>query len=222
MPTSERERFEAWALAECLSLHRYDSGPYSHDRTYSAWLAWQAALSAQPSPGGQGTGVSISDSDRAVLQRLQDALPFAGINGWGKGVEVLERLLRDSLAARQPVCATLKDSLTVGGGQSVGAVPQGCDACGRSGIRQNDEGRNIFCPDCNLGRACEGLGPRQPVASPPARAVDLGMPIAMIDHALGHLSTALDDLESSPDRRPGGMVAEAMACLRQALTGVQS
>lgn len=63
----------------------------------------RAALSAQPSPGGQVTGVCISDSDRAVLQRLQDALPFAGINGWGKGVEVLERLLRDSLAARQPV-----------------------------------------------------------------------------------------------------------------------
>lgn len=65
--------------------------------------AQEYALSAQPSAGGQGTGVSISDSDRAVLQRLQDALPFSGINGWGKGVEVLERLLRDSLAARQPV-----------------------------------------------------------------------------------------------------------------------
>ncbi|MDZ5764123.1 hypothetical protein [Stenotrophomonas maltophilia] len=60
------------------------------------------ALSAQSSPGGQGVGVSISDDDRAVLQRLQDALPTAGINGWAKGVEVLERLLRDSLAARQP------------------------------------------------------------------------------------------------------------------------
>ncbi|MBH1591437.1 hypothetical protein I5U77_03095 [Stenotrophomonas maltophilia] len=58
---------------------------------------------AQPSPGGQGESMSISDDDRAVLQRLQDALPTAGISGWAKGVEVLERLLRDSLAARQPV-----------------------------------------------------------------------------------------------------------------------
>ncbi|HHA2676638.1 TPA: hypothetical protein ACOECQ_002762 [Stenotrophomonas maltophilia] len=50
--------------------------------------------------------------------------------------------------------------------QSVATVPQGCDACDRTGIRQNDEGRNIFCPDCDLGRACEGLGPRQQVGQP--------------------------------------------------------
>jgi|GEM_PF-4337012 len=56
--------------------------------------------------------------------------------------------------------------------------------------------------------------------APPAQAVDLAIPIAMIDRALGHLSTALDDLDSSPDPRPGAMVTEAMACLRQALTGV--
>lgn len=49
----------------------------------------------------QGDGLVISDEDRAVLQRIQDALPMVGINGWTKGVEVLERLLRDSLAARQ-------------------------------------------------------------------------------------------------------------------------
>lgn len=56
--------------------------------------------------------------------------------------------------------------------------------------------------------------------APPAQTVDLAMPIAMIDQALGHLSTALDDLDSSPDPRPGAMVTEAMACLRQTLTGV--
>ncbi|MBN4938921.1 hypothetical protein JY409_12830 [Stenotrophomonas maltophilia] len=68
---------------------------------------------------------------------------------------------------------------------------------------------------------CENCGElRLPDASPPAQAVDLAMPIAMIDQALGHLSTALDDLDSSPDPRPGAMVNEAMACLRQALTGV--
>lgn len=78
-------------------------GEYVSSFTHALWCAWQAAPAAQPSPGGQGTGVSISDSDRAVLQRLQNALPFTGINGWGKGAEVLERLLRDSLAARQPV-----------------------------------------------------------------------------------------------------------------------
>lgn len=50
----------------------------------------------------QGDGLHISGEDRAVLQRIQDALPTVGLNGWTKGVEVLERLLRDSLAARQP------------------------------------------------------------------------------------------------------------------------
>lgn len=93
--------------------------------------------------------MSISDDDRAVLQRFQDALPTAGINGWAKGVDVLERLLRESLAARQPV----------------EAVPQGCDACDRTGIHQNDEGRNICCPDCDLGNACAG-DTRQPVGEP--------------------------------------------------------
>lgn len=44
--------------------------------------------------------------------------------------------------------------------------------------------------------------------------------IAMIDTALGCLSTAMGDLESSPDPRPGIMVQEAMGCLRQALVGV--
>lgn len=51
----------------------------------------------------KGDALHISDEDRAVLQRIQDALPTVGLNGWTKGVEVLERLLRDSLAARQPV-----------------------------------------------------------------------------------------------------------------------
>jgi hypothetical protein len=106
----ERARFEAWAQAQS---HRGGNIPTGRDAghpdVYAAplaqltWKSWQAALSAQPSPGGQGESMSISDDDRAVLQRLQDALPTAGINGWAKGVEVLERLLRDSLAARQPV-----------------------------------------------------------------------------------------------------------------------
>ncbi|MFD0132278.1 hypothetical protein ACFVHT_25555, partial [Bacillus subtilis] len=183
---------------------------YGETYAYSAEQMWdyaRAALSAQPSPGGQGDGVSISDDDRAVLQRLQDALPTAGINGWAKGVDVLERLLRESLAARHPVetqlgytlsdvheaysrgkrdaarqpvdenyevwaqnaenvAAELTDERAIkalrfaargirsAARQPVVAVPQGCDACERTGIRQNDEGRNVFCPDCDLGRAC--------------------------------------------------------------------
>ena len=44
---------------------------------------------------------------------------------------------------------------------------------------------------------------------------------ALIDAALGYLSTALDDLDSCPDRRPGIMVTEAMHALREAISARQ-
>ena len=44
---------------------------------------------------------------------------------------------------------------------------------------------------------------------------------ALIDTALGYLSTALDDLDSCPDRRPGIMVTEAMHTLREAIAARQ-
>lgn len=44
---------------------------------------------------------------------------------------------------------------------------------------------------------------------------------ALIDAALGYLSTALDDLDSCPDRRPGIMVTEAMHALREAIAARQ-
>lgn len=61
----------------------------------------RATLATVKHGGCVQLGVKVSDDDRAVLQRLQDALPTAGINGWAKGVEVLESLLRQSLD--QPV-----------------------------------------------------------------------------------------------------------------------
>uniref|UniRef100_UPI0039C2BC4D hypothetical protein n=1 Tax=Stenotrophomonas maltophilia TaxID=40324 RepID=UPI0039C2BC4D len=83
-------------------------------------------------------------------------------------------------------------------------------------------GPGLYC-EC-VGAEEEGcilLDGTAPAIGQSSQAVDLAMPIAMIDQALGHLSTALDDLDSSPDARPGAMVTEAMGCLRQALTGVQ-
>lgn len=44
---------------------------------------------------------------------------------------------------------------------------------------------------------------------------------ALIDAALGYLNTALDDLDSCPDRRPGIMVTEAMHTLREAIAARQ-
>lgn len=46
--------------------------------------------------------------------------------------------------------------------------------------------------------------------------------LARIDTAIGYLTTALDDLDSCPDRRPGIMVTEAMAVLRETLSAQPS
>ncbi|WP_303638769.1 hypothetical protein [Stenotrophomonas tuberculopleuritidis] len=93
------------------------------------YVAKPAALSAQPSPGGQGDALAIA---LEVFERRRADIPY----------EVYEQVkaVCAALAARQPV----------------GALPQGCDACDQTGIRQNDEGRNICCPDCDLGRSCAG------------------------------------------------------------------
>jgi len=61
-----------------------------------------ATLATAKHGGCVHLGVNVSDEDRAVLQRLQDALPTAGINGWAKGVEVLESLLQQSLGQPSP------------------------------------------------------------------------------------------------------------------------
>lgn len=144
---AERARFEAWGRTESLPLARAKLGGYAFEVTAKAWLAWQY-LSAEPSPGGQG------DTD-PMRSALEDALQFvetlhSTVSGDSRKIvwRCLERG-RAALAARQPV----------------GAVRQGCDACRRTGIRQNDEGRNICCPDCDLGRACAG-DTRQPVGEP--------------------------------------------------------
>ncbi len=113
-------------------------------RTYGEMAAYlegvadgrRAPFSAQPSPGGQGDA-------RAIIEEFVQCATLGRPHG------KLIAQAKDYLAARQPV----------------GAVPQGCDACHRTGIRQNDEGRNICCPDCDLGRACAG-DTRQPVGEP--------------------------------------------------------
>ncbi|HDS1140235.1 TPA: hypothetical protein QDZ75_004313 [Stenotrophomonas maltophilia] len=103
---------------------------------------------ADVQPGGR-VRLATVPYDRA-RDLLGDAYN-AGTHGIGYSQQIME--LHDAVfAARQPVTT----------------VPQGCDAGHSTGIRQNDEGRNICCPDCDLGRAYAGH------AAPPAQAVDLG------------------------------------------------
>ncbi|WP_164171492.1 hypothetical protein [Stenotrophomonas maltophilia] len=55
---AERARFEAWAKERELDTAKCSAdgmkGDYADLNTDWCWAAWQAALSAQPSPGGQG------------------------------------------------------------------------------------------------------------------------------------------------------------------------
>lgn len=122
LATSERARFDAFL----------SGNPFMGLMAGTASQVWQAALSAKPSPGGQGD---------ALLQAMRDARAEV-FNNEPHVIATLNWLDRRAaeIATRQPVAA----------------VPQGCDACDRTGIRQNDEGRNTFCPDCDLGRACAG------------------------------------------------------------------
>ncbi len=95
---------------------------------------------AQPSPGGQGAletarELLATEYDKAGERVFADR---ARKGQYDNDPDV--HAIVAALAARQPV----------------EAAPQGCDACDRTGIRQNDEGRNICCPDCDLGSACAG------------------------------------------------------------------
>jgi alkylhydroperoxidase family enzyme len=123
------------------------------DSDRRALRAIEAALSAQPSPGGQG-----------------DALLESLVARWRNHAEEIG--VSDNLLCQKIANCTMRHAAelqaVLAARQPVEASPQGCDACDRTGIRQNDEGRNICCPDCDLGRACASH------AAPTAQAVDLG------------------------------------------------
>lgn len=141
-------------------------------------------LSAQPSPGGQGD----AELRKAIADVVSESRTVAHVAAMGNQTDDAQRCLdaaqqrlEAALAARQPVYVQGSDELRartegeraaymegleegkkIAARQPVGALPQGCDACDQTGIRQNDEGRNICCPDCDLGSACAG-DTRQPV-----------------------------------------------------------
>ncbi|HHA2975898.1 TPA: hypothetical protein ACOFD8_003278 [Stenotrophomonas maltophilia] len=112
LPSSERERFEAWArthhrLGESGYLEREQlSGDYRLQPTDYAWRAWQAALSAQPSPGGQG-GFNYERMFVDACAALAEVSRELGCDPEQGGAEpILAAIaeLREALSARQPVC----------------------------------------------------------------------------------------------------------------------
>jgi hypothetical protein len=95
---AERARFEAWVKNHVSSLARAADGAYASNLTHALWCAWQAALSAQPSPGGQGDARLLAD----VVERIATAKALGYEDDIGVGIGLLQ-CVRSALAARQPV-----------------------------------------------------------------------------------------------------------------------
>jgi hypothetical protein len=91
---AERARFEQYRGGD---FERDAHGYYTNPRTAQDWAMWQAALSAQPSPGGQ-------DAREIIEEFLQCAAS-------GRPHGKLIAQAKDYLAARQPVYAQGCDEL---------------------------------------------------------------------------------------------------------------
>ena len=176
-------------------------------RWLSRALAAAEALSAQPSPGGQGDARSFviaayrKDGKHSIAAAMEDGSYFPPY------VQRAVNAVEAALAARQPVGEPAMYQVRPR------SFPAGEGWREVSKRQFDDRGEFPGYPEAEWER-------RTLYAAAPAQVVDLSMLIAKIDQAWGYLSTALDDLDSSPDRRPSVMVDEAMGCLRQALTGV--
>ncbi|WP_180859773.1 hypothetical protein [Stenotrophomonas maltophilia] len=113
----ERGRFKAWwDAARPLEGSAF---PYE-----IAWAAWQAALSAQPSPGGQGDALAMIGANlRSILSLAAKmgggAHPMTVANIHHEADHALQ-LLAAALDARQPV--TMDDALAAGDGTLHGAI----------------------------------------------------------------------------------------------------
>lgn len=133
--------------------------------------AWnRRALSAQPSPGGQD---ALLESLVARWRKDADEIGASNNTLCQKIANCTMRHaaeLQAALAARQPVCATVKDSLTVGGGQAVGAPAIDYEDL-------LDQAKDLIHCGCSINGAfdwlLEQLTDGEALASPPAQAVDL-------------------------------------------------
>ncbi|HHA2922768.1 TPA: hypothetical protein ACOFDN_001111 [Stenotrophomonas maltophilia] len=105
---AERARFEAWVKNHVSSLARAADGEYASNFTHALWSAWQAALSAQPSPGGQDALSAMLPDDARLVGVIAEniergKLDHPGFHRNTQLAEVLRRVLSAALAARQPV-----------------------------------------------------------------------------------------------------------------------
>lgn len=98
---AERARFEAYFNA--FNLDKNADGSYLREMIQDKWedwqVAWQAALSAQPSPGGQDAHQMADALERIATGSLSD---YEGVEADELHILRCAKLIRD-LAARQPV-----------------------------------------------------------------------------------------------------------------------
>lgn len=151
---AERARFEEWA-GKFWSLEKgwwVGQMRYHSDYAQRTWEAWQAALSAQPSPGGQGDARALIQRYDAAGAKFRESLMDDHYSD-AQRVELRRELtavqdeLLTALAARQPV------------GEAVGYIEHFSDKVSRM---------EMTVPGLHLG-----LGRHPVYANPPAQAVDL-------------------------------------------------
>nr|WP_258015083.1 hypothetical protein [Stenotrophomonas maltophilia] len=167
---AERARFEAWAEERELDTAKCSAdgmkGDYADLNTDWCWAAWRAALSAQPSPGGQGDAITpaMVDAAASVLAR------WAGHDDGSRWVHEARDALEAALAARQP--SKQPDSVALAEATEFcidkGAnQPVGQKAVVISHWRDGELNHILYCspmPD----------GVHRLYAAPTAQAVDLG------------------------------------------------
>lgn len=93
---AERARFEQY---RGVDFELDSQGYYANPRTAQDWAIWQAALSAQPSPGGQDAHEMADALERIASGSLSD---YEGVDADELHILRCAKLIRD-LAARQPV-----------------------------------------------------------------------------------------------------------------------
>ncbi|WP_414555738.1 hypothetical protein [Stenotrophomonas forensis] len=186
---AERAKFEAWAESEGEGIGRWPDGFYIRECTQVAWESWKAALSAQPSPGGQGDW-------RAMLSQFGEDDPREGSrsnghdgvdhNDWVNHaevpVDVLARIAT-ALAARQPVVSNQVlenveqlgvDSDSQSSGNS-GELPVDSQPVGEpvAWMTHHDDPM-LFPTVAEAAAYCEDDEQPVPLFRSPAQAVDLG------------------------------------------------
>lgn len=225
---AERARFEAWNRENWpnLDLSRGPLGDYMQARVRSDWQLWQAALSAQPSPGGQDALGMIGANLRSIVRLCRpEDYSISRLDAANIHMEARHalQLLEAALAARQPVGENpaWRDELVreaynrgLADGLNADRQPVGQEPVGtirdRDGVFEIELSESAHDTDAGAldGRAVY-LAARQPVGEPVAfdypkfNAVGMGCVLEdrgvhfLIDAAQYGFDEALDQMKAT-------------------------